>query len=258
MRTTRRSDKRQLVKQNPWRQATIRTALSLVACCVLLSPVFAATWPSLFRGVVVTDSSVGVRVVSVEHTSQAYQADLRPEDIIIRIRDEEVGSIDEFATVSSALKGQFASVPVLVFRNGVPRELILHVYSYPLLKEWGVEFVPEHDVRFAEARIGLEYWTRLGRGFETAGKPKDALDSYLNGLHNMPMDSTTALKATELWSAISQRQLSEKALKDGISGLRHSLTMMQHLFDYPLTEEQLRSIRQQLTETLLALKRATA
>ena len=225
--------------------------LSSVVC-------LAAQWPSLFRGVVVTDSPIGVRVVSVEPASQAYQADLRPDDIIIRIRDHDVGSIDEFAELSSALKGRFASIPVLVFRQGAPRELTLHVYSYAVLKAWGVEFVPEHDIRFAEPQIGLDYWTRMGRGFETAGKPKEALDAYLNGLHNMPLDATTALKATELWSAISQRQLNEHQLTDGISGLRHTLTMMEHLFDYPLTEAQLASIRQQLKETLQALKRATA
>ena len=34
--------------------------------------------PSLFRGVVVAEGPVGVRVVRVEETSQAYLADLRP------------------------------------------------------------------------------------------------------------------------------------------------------------------------------------
>jgi len=64
--------------------------------------------PSLFRGVVVADSPLGVRVVSVEDASQASQADLRPEDIIIRVDGADVGSIDAFAMFSEALKGRAA------------------------------------------------------------------------------------------------------------------------------------------------------
>lgn len=228
--------------------------MSLVSC--LLSPpaLSGAQWPSLFRGIVVADSPVGVRVVSVEESSQADLADLRPDDIIVRVRDTELHSIDEFATLSSALKGRVASVTLLVFRNGAPRELSLHLYSYPILREWRVEFLPDHDIRFADPSVGLAYWARLGRGFEVAGKPDDALGAYLNGLHNVPVDLATALHVTELWSAISQRQLAEGHLAEGIAGLRHTLTMMERLFDYPLTDDQLRSIREQLRATLSALK----
>ncbi|MBI4342772.1 MAG: PDZ domain-containing protein [Candidatus Omnitrophica bacterium] len=219
---------------------------------------FAGSRPSLFRGVVVADSLIGVRVVSVQESSQAYQADLRPDDIIVQVRDQEVRSIDEFATLSNTLKGRAVSVPLLVFRNGAPLELTIHLYSYPILREWRVEFVPEHDIRFADPRVGLDYWARLGRGFESAGKREEALQAYLNGLHNAPQDVHTALKATELWSAVSQQQLADGRLAEGIAGLRHALTMMQYLFDYPLTGEQLRSIRAQLRETLHALRKASA
>ena len=87
----------------------------------------AAQLPSLFRGVVVADSPLGVRVVSVEEGSQASLADLRPEDIIVRVEAREVHSIDEFAALSATLKGHAASATVLVFRNGAPRELTLRL-----------------------------------------------------------------------------------------------------------------------------------
>lgn len=220
------------------------------------SPVaaFAAELPSLFRGVVVADSPVGVRVVSLEESSQAYLADLRPEDIIVHIQGREVRSIDEFAVVSHELKGRAVRATVLVFRNGLPRELTLHLYSVPVLREWGVEFVPDHDVHFADPMIGLDYWRRLGRGFEEAGKPTEALDAYLNGLHNVPTDVATALKVMDLFSRASQQHLTDGELADGIASLQQALAMMEKLFDEPLTEDQLQAIKRQLEETLRTLR----
>ena len=60
-------------------------ALGLFAAHEARSTVHAKGWPSLFRGVVVADSQVGIRVVRVEDASQAHLADLRPEDIIVRV-----------------------------------------------------------------------------------------------------------------------------------------------------------------------------
>ena len=57
--------------------------------------------PSIFRGVVVANSDVGVRVVSVEAGTQAAMAGLQPEDLIVRINGDDVRSIDEFATRST-------------------------------------------------------------------------------------------------------------------------------------------------------------
>lgn len=215
----------------------------------------AAQWPSVFRGVVVAGSLLGVRVVSVEEASQAYLADLRPEDLIIQIQSQAVHSIDEFATRSNQLKAERAiEVTVLVFRNGLPRELHLHLFSYPILGEWGITFIPDVDLRFGEPRTGLDYWRRLGRGFEEAGKAQEALNAYLNGLHNVPTDAATALKVTELLSRASQQRLSGGALGEGIASLRQAVHMMERLFDYPLTDEQLGTVKRQLEETLRALR----
>ena len=216
--------------------------------------ILAAQLPSLFRGVVVADSELGVRVVSVEEASQAALADLRPEDIIVRVESSEVHSIDEFAALSAALKGRATSATVVVFRNGTPRELTLHLYSYPVLNTWGLQFVPEHDVRFAQPQIGLEYWARLGRGFEEAGKPAEALGAYLNALHNAPQDVPTALKAGELFFALSRQRLAEGNLADGIAQMAQSLTVLEKLFDYPLTDDQLQTVRRELQETLRVLR----
>lgn len=217
----------------------------------------AAERPSLFRGVVVADSPLGVRVVSVEETSQARQADLRPEDIIVRIQEQEVHSIDAFAVASKALKGRAVSATLVVFRNGVPREIAIHLYSYPLRRAWDIEFLPEHDLRFAQPQVGLEYWRRLGRGFEEARKPQEALDAYLNGLHNVPEDVPTALKAIELSSQLGQQRLSEGNTPEGIRALSRSLSMMHRLFERPLSDEQLRRVRDQLRATVTALKHAS-
>jgi len=231
--------------------------LALHVSC-LLSPVsvLAGQWPSLFRGVIVADSAVGVRVVSVEETSQAFQADLRPEDIIVSVNGQEVHSIDDFATLSTALKARAALATVLVFRRGAPQELHVHLYSYPLLRTWGLEFIPEHDVRFAEPRIGLEYWTRLGRGFEEARKPADALSAYLNGLHLVPADAATALKAAELFSALGQEHLRRREWAKGIAALRQAVGVFEKLFDYPMTDDELQRIKHQLEATLQALRTA--
>ena len=195
-----------------------------------------------------------MRVISVEASSQAYEADLRPEDIIVRVHDAQIHSIDEFALISNTLKGRAISTNVVVFRNGAPHELTIHLYSYPMLREWGIEFVPDPDLRFAQPEIGREYWMRLGRGFEAAGKDREALDAYLNGLHNTPADVTVAVKAAELFSRVGQASFQAGERVEAFAALRKSLLMMQKLFDYPLTDEQLRTIRDQLRGTLTALR----
>ena len=226
----------------------------LVVWLVGAAAALAGQRPSLFRGVVVADSPLGVRVVSVEEASQASLADLRPEDIIIRVDGAEVGSIDAFATLSAALKGRAVSATVLVFRNGTRRELVLHLYSYPILRAWGVAFIPDHDLRFAEAQTALAYWVRLGRGFEDAGKSAEALDAYLNGLHNAPTDTATALTVSGLLSQVSRQRLAGGALADGIASLDQALMILERLFEHPLTDEQLHAVRRQLQETLQALR----
>lgn len=219
---------------------------------------FAGQLPSLFRGVVVADSPIGVRVVKVEEASQASEADVRPEDIIVRVGAAEIHSIDEFATLSARLKGRAISTTVVIVRNGAPRELTLHLYSYPILRAWGIQVVPEHDFRFAEAKTGWAYWDRLGHGFESAGKLPDALHAYLNALHNLPTDTATALKVVELSSTLSQQRLSAGALAEGVPLLHQAVTMMRKLFERPLTDEQLARIHQQLAATRDALRAATA
>ena len=225
---------------------------------LLTSTLLSAQLPSLFRGVVVADSSLGVRVVSIEESSQAAQADLRPEDIIVRVEDQEIRSIDAFATISSALKGRSQSTAVVVFRNGTPRELNLHLYSYPILRAWGIEFVPEHDVRFAQPATGRAHWSRMGRGFEDARNDPEALGAYLNALHNVPDDVPAAMKAVELSCRIGQRQFAQGQLQGGLSSLGRAVTMMQQLFNYPLDDAQLMRLRDQLRATLDALKRASS
>lgn len=238
--------------------AWIGRLLFFVHVSCLLSPVsaFGGQWPSLFRGVIVADSQVGVRVVSVEESSQAFQADLRPEDVIVSVNGHEVRSIDEFAGLSTSMKGRATLATVVVFRRGAPREIRVHLYSYAVLRTWGIEFIPEHDLRFAEWRTGLEYWTRLGRGFEEARKPGDALNAYLNGLHNVPADSATALKVAELFASIGQQHLRQRRLAEGIASLGQAVLVFERLFDYQMTDEELKRIKHQLEETLLALRAA--
>jgi hypothetical protein len=234
-----------------------RRATRMLCCALALAaavPAAAAQWPSLFRGVVVADSPLGVRVVSVEESSQAHWADLRPQDIIVRVDDREVHSIDEFAELSNALKGRAVRATLLIFRRGSPRELLLHLYSYPIRSAWGLEFIPEHDLRFADPGIGRDYWMRLGRGFEDAGKPAQALDAYLNALHQDPAAAAAALKASELLCRLSRERMEAGALEEGLGWLRNGLLLMERLFDHPLSDEQLRAIRSQLEQTLHALK----
>ena len=222
-----------------------------------LAPCWAGQAPSFFRGVVVADSPLGVRVVSVEEFSQAAQADLRPEDIIARVQDQEIHSIDNFGAISNALKGRALSATLVVFRNGTPREVTLHLYSYPVQRAWNVEFIPDHDVRFAQPQTGLAYWSRLGRGFEEARKDAEALNAYLNGLHNVPEDLPTALKAVELMSRLGQQHLTVGRLTEGVTSLSRALAMMDRLFEHPLTDEQLTRVRDQLRATVEALKQAS-
>ena len=216
----------------------------------------AAELPSLFRGVVIADSEAGVRVVSVEESSQASLADLRPEDVIVRVQETELRTIEDFAALSTALKGRAASASALVFRNGAPHELTLHLYSYPVLRAWGLEFIPQHDVRFAEPPTGLAYWVRLGDGFTRADKPAEAVDAYLNGLHNVPDDAPTALKVSELLVRISRERLAAGELSDGIAQLHQALLVMKGLFARSLSTEQLESVKRQLTDSLAALRAA--
>ncbi len=216
--------------------------------------VWAGQLPSVFRGVVVVDSSLGVKVVSVEEASQAYLADLRPEDLIVRVNESDVRSIDEFAAVSMGLKGKAVSAVLLVFRNGTPRNLTLHLYSYPVLDAWGIEFVPDYDFHFVEPQVGYDYWFRLGRGFEGADKLQEALKGYLNGLHNLPQDLNLGLRASLLWSRLGQEQLRNNKAAEGLSSLRNSVVMMQKLFDYPLNDEQLQAIKEQLQSTVQGMR----
>jgi len=211
--------------------------------------------PSLFRGVVVADDAIGVRVVSVAESSQAHEADLRPEDLLFRIEDQEVHSIDAFATLSQALKGRALSATVLVFRNGQPKEIRLHLYSYPILRAWGIEVVPDHDIRFAQPQAGLAYWRRLGRGFEQVDKPQEALDAYLNGLHNVPSDAATAAKVSELLWRVGRQQLDAGETSQGLGRITQAITVLERLFDQAMTDEQLAAIRAQLEQTLLTLRR---
>ena len=204
------------------------------------------------------DSQLGVRVVSVEESSQAYLADLRPEDIIVRIDGKEIRSIDEFAVISSALKGRATVTNLLIFRNGTPKQLSVYLYSYPILHEWGLEFVPNYELRFAQPYTGREYWFRLGRGFEEVGKSSEALNAYLNALHQVPTDTAIAFKISRLFTLMSQERLKGGALAEGVALLRQAVVTMQKLFDYPLTNEQLQSIKSQLETTLRILREATA
>lgn len=231
--------------------------LSHVSC--LLSPVVAAaSRPSLFRGVVVADGPGGVHVVSVEEASQASQADLRAGDLILRVDQTELHSIDEFATLSTALKGRAVLATVLVFRQGMPHTLLLHLYSYPILREWKIEHLPDHDIRFAEPDTGRAYWMRMGRGFEEAGNPREALQAYLNALHNVPSDAAIALKVITLASQLSRERLEAGDLAEGMRQLRNALTMMDRLFESPLSEEELEALRQQLHDILAALRQVSA
>ena len=246
---------------HPWSRAGPIVLSWVLAWGSGLGPVArleAASLPSLFRGVVVSDSSLGVRVVSVDPDSQASRADLRPEDVIVRVRDTEVRSIDDFSVISNALRGRAVSAAVLVFRHGAPKELLLHLFSYPVLQAWGVEFVADDDIRFAEPRVGRDYWRRLGRGFEEAGKPEEALNAYLNSLHNVPEDLETAVAAQALYLQLAQQRFTTERVAEGVEDFQHALVMMERLFERDVPTEQLTQVKIALERTLVALRQATA
>ena len=211
----------------------------------------------MFRGIVLADSESGVRVVSVDEGSQAHLADLRPEDIIVRVENTDVRTIDEFATVSAQLRGNVEQAKVLVFRNGAPVELTLHLYSYPILRTWKIEVVPEHDIRFADPKTGRDYWLELARGYEEARDAGQALTAYLNALHNMPEEVGIALNVSRLYTSLSRERLKAGDLAGGIDRLNRAVLIMNELFARRLTLEQMESVKQQLLEALESLRDAS-
>jgi len=204
--------------------------------------------------VVLADSELGIRVINVEETSQAALADLRPEDIIVRVNETSLRSIDEFSTFSERLRGSAINATVLVIRNGQPVHLRVHLYSYPVLRRWGVSFLPEHDIRFADSQTGLAYWKRLGRGFETAGDFDKSLDAYLNGLHNDPEQLDVALTVSELLWHIAHRHLQAQRLAEALKALQDEMLILERLFNEPLSTEQLEQIKAQLEGTIRLLR----
>jgi hypothetical protein len=193
-----------------------------------------AQLPSLFRGVVVADSPEGVRVISVEEHSQAYVADVRPEDLIIQVNGMAVKTIDEFARMSHDLKGRAIKTSVVILRNGEPREVVLHLYSYPVLRHWDLTFVPEHDIRFADPEVGATYWMRLGRGFLSVDKPEQALNAYLNALHNDPRQLDAALHVAQLLLEMTQTRLKEQRLPEALAAFKQGAIVLGRLFEQPL------------------------
>ncbi len=200
------------------------------------------------------DNPLGVRVVSVEEYSQAYLVDLRPEDVIVQINDATVRSIDEFAVISQALKGQATKATIRLLRGGQPLELILHLYSMPILRQWNLAFVPEYEFRFADPKAGREYWVRLGRGFEMVGNLELVLNAYLNALHNDPAQIDLALKAAGLLWKLAQVRLSAAQLPEALMALQQGTTLLERLFDQPLTASQLEMVKAQLEETVKTLR----
>ncbi|HEX9785310.1 MAG TPA: hypothetical protein VGA56_21580 [Opitutaceae bacterium] len=238
--------------------------LLLVACCVLLSGGVALhaeepnpAWPSLFRGVVVTDTQLGVQIVRVDEASQAYQADLRPGDLLLRIHETDIRTIEEFAVVSLALKGRAEETRLLVFRNGAPRELTLHLYSYPVLRAWGVRFIPDHNIRFADIEPAVEYWMRMGRGFEEAKKPLEALDAYLNVLHISNGHLPAAVRVAGLMLHTGSRQVAMGDHPAGLARLTDAMEILSRLFNHPLHPDQLGYIRDQLAGAVEAMQNSS-
>lgn len=219
-----------------------------------LPEAFAGTLPSLFRGIVVADSSTGVRIVSVEDGSQAFLADVRAEDIILRIDDTDLGRIDEFAALSLSLKGRAVRARVVILRNGQPLDMELHLYSYPLLRRWNVRFVPDHDFRFIEPAAGRDYWARLGKGFEIARNPEQALAAYGNALHNMPDDVALAMKVSELLGEAAHTRLERKELALALEAFDNHTRLLERLFDEPLTGEQMQVVKSRLEQVLQDLR----
>jgi len=225
----------------------------LIAGCWASSG-FAEGWPSLFRGVMVADSPVGIRVVSVEEGSLAHQADLRPEDVVVQIDGTPIKTIDEFAVMSKALKGRAARADVVVLRNGQPRQLVLQIYSAALLREWDIPFVPDYDLRFIDPNAAVAYWTNLGRGYETAGDLEHALNAHLNALHHVPDSTELALKVSSLWSALAQRQLQNNQMPQALAVIERQMRLMARLFDRQVDDATLAAVKQQLETTVRALK----
>jgi hypothetical protein len=203
---------------------------------------------------VVVNSEIGVRVISVDPESQAYRADLRPEDIIIRVREADVRSIDDFSLVSAALKGRTDHAAVVIFRNGAPREIRLHLYSYPVLDAWGIEFIPDFDLRFGDPMAGKAYWSRQGRGHLEVGDRESALAAHLNALHNLPNDTEAALNACDLLFQLGQAHLSQQAMPAALSRLADALSISERLFAFPLSDDELLRVKSQLQATLTALR----
>ena len=222
--------------------------------CLLPCTSYAAQLPSLFRGIVVADGSSGVRIVSVEDGSQAFLADLRAEDIILRIDDTDLHRIDEFATLSLALKGRAIRAQVVILRNGQPRTVELHLYSYPILRRWDVRLVPDYDFHFIEPSAGHDYWTRLGRGFEIAHDPEHALAAYGNALHNVPDDVTLAIKVSEVLGDVAHVHLERKELPQALDAFDNHTRLLARLFDEPLTEEQVQMVKSRLEQVLKELR----
>ena len=200
------------------------------------------------------DNPLGARVVSVEEASQAALADVRSDDVIVQINDTAIKTIDEFAILSQTLRGQAVKARVVVLRDGEPRELFVHLYSYPLLREWDLYFVPEHDLRFLEPKAALAYWLRLARGFETAHDAEHALNAYLNALHQDPAQVDVAVQASELIWAIARARLAQHRLPDALAAIQQGTTLLNHLFDHPLDGVQLQLVKHQLQETLELLR----
>jgi hypothetical protein len=242
------------MQQLEWDRALVVSFLSLLTAH--LSPVFAAEGrlPSIFRGVVVADGPFGVRVVSVDESSQASLTDLRAEDVILEINQLPVRTIDEFAVVSRSLKGKASQAQVVVLRNGQPRELTLHLYSMPILQRWGLFFVHEHDIRFGQGETGLAHWSRLGRGFELAGNDEQALNAYLNALHNVPAEWRMAMKIDSLLWKIARVRLKADRLSEAIGTIQQANALLERLFEQPLEEADLKAVKQELTLTVAALR----
>ena len=220
------------------------------------TPAQAEPMPSLFRGMVVADpadggagGALGVRVISVEEASQAFQAEVRPEDLIVQVNDTRVHSIDEFATVSHQLRGVAVKARLIVLRNGEPRQLLVHLYSYPILAAWHLTFVPDYDLRFAQPSAGAAYWARMGRGFEVAEHPDEAVRAYLNGLHQDPENLEMAISAFRALCDLAAARSREGRMRDSLAALQESTVLLQQLFTHPLEEAALLQIRTKLETT---------
>ena len=215
-----------------------------------LGTVFAAQLPSLFRGVVVADGPEGVRIVTVDESSQAAQADLRPEDILVQVDNTPVGTIDQFSAVSQSLRGRVVKANVVVLRNNQPHQVLLHLYSYPILRQWRLSFVPNDEFRFADSTAGVEYWSRMGRGFEEAGDADRALDAYLNALHYDPDRRELAVKVAQMFWRIGRQRLEQHKTAAALRAIDQGTMLLQRLFEQPLGDAQLQAIKTELEQTV--------